>query len=490
MGKTNSAALLSERIFGKSRLLFDEAAAPAANDTAAPPREVPEYKWIHCASEGEYLGHHQGEFELTRAVFEAFVRNFREDPQYRAGSLQLADGTTHTGGIRPVIQFDYNHASEMPPWEGSIPHSGTPACAWALEVAIRNSTQSGKAELWTFAHLLEDLRKQIALGQQRFVSIAFTLEATHWITGKPIGPALTSIAITNRPFMRDLQPLAASARAAGGLKRAGGSSEAPGTRTSTGTGASMDAEQLYNALRARLCEALHIKKLATDEEIGEAVEESVKQGKDLASVLEAMGVPNAAEALKTLPVLREARDTLASYVQQIDSLIQAQAAADAEAAPADVDAAMSAAKLSGESAKKALTVMRKHCIEDEVSKVEKAKKAGERATLAEIMAARKTGRENFLRECGVQDPTKVLLTRTLVAGPGGAQVEPPKTLGIEGETDAGSVQIDLRPFKGNTTQRLMAHLSKTEGKAFDQLPLERRIERASELKHSATLVTD
>jgi hypothetical protein len=466
--------------------------AEPANDTTTPQREVPEYKWIHCANEGEYLGHHQGPFELTRQVFETFVRNFREDPQYRAGKLELADGQTHTGGVQPVIQFDYEHASEMPPWEGSIPREGAPACAWALEVAIRNGAD-GKAQLWAFAHLLRGLRAQIAEGAQRFVSIAFTLDGVHWITGKPIGPCLTSIAITNHPYMRDLTPLAAAARAASagaaaGLKPSGSSSEAPGGRIK-GTGASMNAEEQLTALRARLCKGLNIRTLATDDEIAGAVDEAVKKGSDLESLLEAMGVANAGEALKTVPVLREARDKLAGYVSQIDELLQAQAAADAEVAPQEVGAAMSAAKMTGEGAKKALSVMRDHCIATEVEKLERSKPAGQKPTATEIMAARKTGREVFLREYGVTDPAKVMLTRTLAAGPGDTQVAPPKTLQIDSSGSDDGPQIDLRSFKGNTVQRLMQHLSKTEGKKFDDLPLERRIERASVLKHTAQLIT-
>lgn len=185
--------------------LLDAAAAaakPGEDGEAAKP-EIPELKWIHVATEGSYKGHADGSFALTRQVFSEFVTAFRADPRYKAG----ADGV----GTNPVIPFDYEHVSEMDPREGSVPQGGAPAPAWALDLKVVDG-EDAKANLYAYAKLGETIRQQMSKDEYRFVSIAFALETTDPVSGKPAGPRLTSIAFTNHPFLRDLTPLAASSR--------------------------------------------------------------------------------------------------------------------------------------------------------------------------------------------------------------------------------------------------------------------------------------
>jgi len=473
--------------------LFD--AQPAANDTAA--LAVPKYKWIHCCNEGLYRGHHQGEFEMTRGVFEAFVRNFRASPQYKAGSLSLEDGTTYTGGVDPVIQFDYEHASECPPWEGSIATSGAPACGWALDVEIRNRAD-GKAALWAFAELGDVLREQIRLRQQRWVSIAFTLMGLHWVTGKEIGPLLTSIAITNHPFMQDLEPLLASRRASQPRKPAvpspSESPEAPGgSAEPTRTGATMDAKA-----RERLCRALKINLAADDGQIVEAAEGAANGSSNLTAVLEALGVTITGDALKVIPQLKDAQGKLAAAQQELADLLGQAVQADAAIAQTDVAAAMTAAKL-GEPAKKSLAVYRTSIIAEEAQKLltKKRQETGNPAlelSLSMHRAAVELGRKRFLEEHGVADVAKALLATSIVAGPGDTQLEPSRKLTIEQSTDANGTGgeppkvVDLKNFGGpNLTIRCRNWLIENEP-GFQKLSNSQQIRRASELKQSAQLV--
>lgn len=477
-------------LFAPSIQLFDSGAPPA--------KVVSEHRWIHCANEGIYRGHHQGEFNLTRAVFEAFVRNFRDDPQYKAGALDvvIASGTdadptpkTYTGGVRPVIQFDYEHASEMPSFEGTIPTSGAPACGWALDVCVRNGPD-GKAQLWAFGKLGEQIRGQIGRDEYRSVSIAFTLEGVHWLTGKPIGPVLTSIAFTNHPFMRDLEPLAAanrgtSAPARGSVKPTADPnrdpSEAPDVGTSQPTGATMAEE-----LRERICKSLGIRLLVDDAAVADAVNDAASSAGDLKSLLESLGVANPADAMKVIPELKSARDKLASLLGELDALLQQDTTADAAIAQADVGAAMKAGGFQGEGAKKALGAFREKCLSDELKKATAGLKPDEKPALSVMRASRAAGRAHFLKEYGIKEGAaddKLQLTRTLVAGKDGAQVQPP--LAAEDRTD-GTV-IDLRGMTGaNTTEKLCSYLTKHEA-GFDKLSWERKIKRASELKRSAQL---
>lgn len=478
-------------------------AAPPVRLDALPasgPRVVPEFKWIHAANEGTYRGHHQGEFDLTRATFESFIANFRADPQFKQGNLEL-DGKTYTGGIEPVLQFDYEHASEQPSYEGSIPSSGAPAIGWVLDLAIRNGPD-GKAQLWAFAQLGEDIRRQIASNQYRSVSIAFCLDAVHWVSGADIGPMLTSIAFTNHPFMRDLIPVgvAASRRTSqptrAGLRSTSDSSEAPDVRSdSSRTGAHMEAQA-----RDRLCAALKIKKLATDEEVVGAAEESSGAAGKLKSLLDALGNGDFEQAMKSIPILRSAQEAAQGLLNEINALLQQDAAADGAAATADAQAAMKAANLSGEGAEKAMVAYRHSLVAEEVAKIETtrknehaadAKKAS-RPTVAEYRAARAEGSKRFLAEYGVKTSQHAVLAQTIVAGAGGAQFEAPtgtpKPLEVGAGTGDETKTINLKGVDGrNRVERVITHLRKTE-QGFEKLSWDAQCARAGALIQSAQLI--
>lgn len=437
------------------------------------PKEIPEFKWIHCCNEGDYQGHHQGPFQMTRAVFDSFVKNLREDPQYKAGTLALSDGKTHTGGVHPVIQFDYEHASEMPPWEGAIAQSGAPAPGWVLDVEVRQSSD-GKAQLWAFAQLGEKVREQIRRNEYRSVSIAFTLEGVHWVSNENIGPMLTSIAFTNHPFMRDLLPVAA---------RRGGShdprsvnrsqpEEAPGS-PSTNPKENDMSEQLH----ARICKVLNVKLLQEDAVV-DAVAEAASGAGDLTSLLEALGVAGAADAMKVIPELRAAQSRLQSLMAELDSLMQQDMQQDQAIAEADVAAAMSAQRYQGDGAKRALVAYRKQLVTEEIAKLSKD---GAEATLSQKRAARTEARKRFLSEYGITDPAKVNLTRSVAAGPNGQQLKPGESRSIAVGDDAAQT-IDLTGLEGrNTTEKLIAYCCKNT-KGFSALPLETQIARVANLR--------
>lgn len=481
---------MGDRVHATGRMLFAEPVVVMLD--AGEPQAFPQYRWIHCANEGEYRGHHQGEFELTRKVFESFVKNFREDPQYRAGSLELG-GTTHTGGVRPVLQFDYEHASEMAATEGSIPLSGAPAVGWVLDVAIREGA-NGRAQLWAFAKLGDQIRGQISRDEYRSVSIAFTLQGRHFVTGAPIGPALTSIAFTNHPYMRDLEPFAAANRVTSqpdrvSVQPTNDPSVAPDGSVSPSprTGATNMSE---TQLRDRVCRALKVHKLAEDSEVGAAVEEAAGAAGNLKNILESLGVPNADDAMKAIPQLRAAEGQLKKWLAEIQALLQQDVAVDAEVAKADVAGAMKAGGLTGSGAEKALGAFRNHLISEELSRIAKGKAEGEELMLSDQREARRLGREKFLAEYGVKTPDHQHLSTTLVAGPKGQQLQPPRagqTLPIDERSDEGVTVIDLRGLPGNnTTEKIIAHLREHE-QGFKSLPWDRQCARAGQVRRSAEL---
>lgn len=198
---------------GVALSLLAEAAAAASTpgEGEEPKVEIPKVKWINVAVEGEWTGHDAGEFKFDRKVFEGFIKNLHEHPKFKADDK--------TGeGVVPVIPYDYEHTSELDPTQGSIPQNGVGAPAWALDFQIRDGKDEAgnpRAELWAKTKLGPKIREQIANDEYRFVSIAFSLEAKDPKTSAEVGPKITSIAFTNHPFLRELEPIAANRRMAG-----------------------------------------------------------------------------------------------------------------------------------------------------------------------------------------------------------------------------------------------------------------------------------
>lgn len=162
-----------------------------------------EAKWVQVAVEGEFLGYggpdHPG-FEITRRTFEEVIANLRSHPSFHMGP----DGFGDEG----VIPWDFSHASEQRPTEGSMPMVGAPSQGWSSDAQIRNGA-SGKAELWMLTKFGEPARTYVLSGQYKWASVALAFESVDNVSGKPTGAVITSIALTNRPFIEGMAQLAA-----------------------------------------------------------------------------------------------------------------------------------------------------------------------------------------------------------------------------------------------------------------------------------------
>lgn len=141
--------------------------------------------WNQIAKLGEFRGHAAGPFSLTGQIFDEIIRNFAE-----------IDGSR--------IAFDFEHASEQDPSDGSIPSEGAPAQGWITQLENR-----GSDGLWGLVEWLEPARTYIKEKKYRGVSPAIRFNARHPVSGKNIGARLTSAALTNKPFLRGMAPLAA-----------------------------------------------------------------------------------------------------------------------------------------------------------------------------------------------------------------------------------------------------------------------------------------
>lgn len=158
-------------------LTFDAKAAPTVGHTT----------WNQVARTGAYKGHPQGPVEFTAKVFDEIVANF--------AALQNGE-----------VPGDYEHFSECPP-DGAAVH-GVPAPFWVTAVEIRGD------QLWAaFKWVSPVAVAQVRSGEYKYVSPAINFRSRDRATGLPIGARLTSVALTNHPFLDGMTPITASATA-------------------------------------------------------------------------------------------------------------------------------------------------------------------------------------------------------------------------------------------------------------------------------------
>jgi phage I-like protein len=158
-------------------ILFADGEAPLVGHTT----------WNQVTKAGEYRGHRQGTFVFDDATHAEILANF------------AADGN----GRVPV---DFEHLSELVP--DSAAHDGVPAIAWVTALELRDGNLWASFE-WTDPKAVEMVRAR----QYLYVSPAVNFCAVDKITGEDVGARLTSVALTNHPFLDGMEPLTASDRA-------------------------------------------------------------------------------------------------------------------------------------------------------------------------------------------------------------------------------------------------------------------------------------
>lgn len=152
--------------------------------------EPSKHVWIQIAKAGRFVKDGRA-FELNARVFDEMVANFNA-------------AQNHT------IQIDFEHASEEPASELGV--DGAPAQGWVHQLDNRERKTPG-AGLWAYVEWLEPARSYIKAKKYKFISPAFRLQ-TNDRQGKPVGAALSSVALTNDPFLDGMVPVAAKARPA------------------------------------------------------------------------------------------------------------------------------------------------------------------------------------------------------------------------------------------------------------------------------------
>jgi phage I-like protein len=102
------------------------------------------------------------------------------------------------------IVIDYEHASESPEVALGGP---VPAAGWLKAIDDR---ADGAGILWGEAQFTDKARQMIAAGEYKYLSPYIDLAARDKETGEQQGATLTSVALTNRPFLEKLPAIALS----------------------------------------------------------------------------------------------------------------------------------------------------------------------------------------------------------------------------------------------------------------------------------------
>lgn len=163
-----------------------------------------EPKWVQVAFEGDFNGYFDGEkfssFSFTREIFADIIRNLRRHPSYRAGANGVGD--------KPVVSWDFEHASESSATQGTIPATGAPAQGWTYDLEIRNGPKG--AELWALTEFLEPAKTYVKEGKYKWASVSVWFDAVDQVSGENLGAIMSSIALTNSPFLEGMEALAAT----------------------------------------------------------------------------------------------------------------------------------------------------------------------------------------------------------------------------------------------------------------------------------------
>ena len=129
--------------------------------------------WVNVARVGEWKGHGQGAFQLTKEVLHSFKKNFDE----QANPMMVS-------------------------WEhGYVPGQPRDAAGWIRELAIRGN------ELWALVDFTDKAADKVRAKEYLFCSIVFKMNDKHREKGEPIGPTMHELGLTNTPFIDGLKPM-------------------------------------------------------------------------------------------------------------------------------------------------------------------------------------------------------------------------------------------------------------------------------------------
>jgi hypothetical protein len=173
-----------------------------------------EPRWVHVAYEGAWQGYKTGAFTFTPADLGQMVGNLRAMERFKPNCLTATkdECERHRWG---VVLFDWRHLSEMDPRTVEIDNQRS--FGWVLDAEVRTpfaagdisglKSNSDKAELWAYAYFTVEAADRINKHEVKWLSITANPNGRDKRTGQTIGWVMSSIALTNQPFLEGLTAL-------------------------------------------------------------------------------------------------------------------------------------------------------------------------------------------------------------------------------------------------------------------------------------------
>lgn len=161
-------------------------------------------RWVQVCREGVFMGYRGGRqpFAFNRAHFDTVVANCHAHPRFTAG----ADGE----GTTDVIPWDYEHAATGLDDQTQVARKGLPAIGWSSDMQVRDD-EEGKAQLWALTRFIGDALQFVKSGQYKDASVELDFHYVDHESAQDNGATVLSIALTNRPFVQGMEPIAATA---------------------------------------------------------------------------------------------------------------------------------------------------------------------------------------------------------------------------------------------------------------------------------------
>ncbi len=136
--------------------------------------------WVQILLTGKWKHPTYGDMNITPELLRELKENF-------------------DAGARDLVYADYDHGTRRPDGTGNAIVAGE-----IKAVELRN----GDTELWAEYEPTEPARQKIANKEYRRTSADFETGYKDKRTGKPLGSVLCGFALTNRPYIEGMQPLA------------------------------------------------------------------------------------------------------------------------------------------------------------------------------------------------------------------------------------------------------------------------------------------
>ncbi|MHC4592016.1 MAG: phage protease, partial [Planctomycetota bacterium] len=152
--------------------------APGRGTMAA---AVPE--WVMIARAGTWLGHPTTPEIITHERLQSALDYYRR----------------HYAAYGADLVVDYHHASVIAPGRGAR----APAAGWIQQLGLRNEG----SELWGRVMWTAEAASAIAQRKFRYLSPVLRFDSPDRVTGRPVPMAIHSVALTNTPFLTELEGL-------------------------------------------------------------------------------------------------------------------------------------------------------------------------------------------------------------------------------------------------------------------------------------------